>query len=176
MTGKCIIVMGVAGTGKSCVGQALASRLNAKFIDGDDLHPRANIQKMASGQPLNDQDRAPWLERLSDVAYSLQQKNETGFLVCSSLKKQYRDRLRAGNQDIQFLWLTGDYSLVLARMRQRAGHFMPESLLQSQFATLEAPDAVERDIIKIDITPPLAGVVQNCITALEQADTAHCHA
>lgn len=86
MTGKCIIVMGVSGTGKSCVGQLLAQALDAKFIDGDDLHPRANIQKMASGQPLNDQDRAPWLERLSDVAYSLQQKNEVGFLVCSALK------------------------------------------------------------------------------------------
>lgn len=84
MSGKCIIVMAVSGTGKSCVGQALA--LNAKFIDGDDLHPRANIQKMASSQPLNDGDRATWLERLSDVAYGLQQKNEVGFLVCSALK------------------------------------------------------------------------------------------
>lgn len=79
MSGKCIIVMGVSGTGKSCVGQALAQALNAKFIDGDDLHPRANIQKMASGQPLNDSDRAPWLERLSDVAYSLQQKMKSVF-------------------------------------------------------------------------------------------------
>lgn len=171
MSGKCIIVMGVSGTGKSCVGQALALALNAKFIDGDDLHPRANIQKMASGQPLNDSDRAPWLERLSDVAYSLQQKNEVGFLVCSALKKQYRDRLREGNQSIRFLWLTGDYDLVLSRMQQRAGHFMPESLLKSQFATLETPDAQEPDIIPIDISPDIAGVVEHCIAALEQETT-----
>ncbi|CFR03271.1 gluconokinase [Yersinia kristensenii] len=171
MSGKCIIVMGVSGTGKSCVGQALALALNAKFIDGDDLHPRANIQKMASGQPLNDSDRAPWLERLSDVAYSLQQKNEVGFLVCSALKKQYRDRLREGNQSIRFLWLTGDYDLVLSRMQQRAGHFMPESLLKSQFATLETPDAREPDIIPIDISPDIAGVVEHCIAALEQETT-----
>ncbi|MBW5810616.1 gluconokinase [Yersinia kristensenii] len=171
MSGKCIIVMGVSGTGKSCVGQALALALNAKFIDGDDLHPRANIQKMASGQPLNDSDRTPWLERLSDVAYSLQQKNEVGFLVCSALKKQYRDRLREGNQSIRFLWLTGDYDLVLSRMQQRAGHFMPESLLKSQFATLETPDAREPDIIPIDISPDIAGVVEHCIAALEQETT-----
>ncbi|CND94933.1 gluconokinase [Yersinia kristensenii] len=171
MSGKCIIVMGVSGTGKSCVGQVLALALNAKFIDGDDLHPRANIQKMASGQPLNDSDRAPWLERLSDVAYSLQQKNEVGFLVCSALKKQYRDRLREGNQSIRFLWLTGDYDLVLSRMQQRAGHFMPESLLKSQFATLETPDAREPDIIPIDISPDIAGVVEHCIAALEQETT-----
>src|SRR5471030_2680174 len=105
MAGQCIILMGVAGTGKSCVGQALAKRFNAKFIDGDDLHPRANIQKMASGQALDDSDRGPWLERLNDVAFSLRQKNETGFVVCSALKKRYRDCLRAGNAGITFLWL-----------------------------------------------------------------------
>ncbi|VEG87002.1 gluconokinase [Yersinia pseudotuberculosis] len=166
MSGKCIIVMGVSGTGKSCVGQALALALGAKFIDGDDLHPRANIQKMAAGQPLNDQDRAPWLERLSDVAYSLQQKNEVGFLVCSALKKQYRDHLREGNEGIRFLWLTGDYDLVLHRMQQRAGHFMPESLLKSQFATLEAPGSDEPDVIPIDISSSIADVVEHCIAAL----------
>lgn len=166
MAGQCIILMGVAGTGKSCVGQALAKRLNAKFIDGDDLHPRANIQKMASGLALDDNDRAPWLERLNDVAFSLQQKNETGFVVCSALKKRYRDRLRSGNAGITFIWLTGAYALVLARMRQRSGHFMPESLLQSQFATLETPDDHEPDVIAVDIDAPLQGVVDRCADAL----------
>ncbi|MCL2899601.1 gluconokinase [Brenneria tiliae] len=168
MSGKCIIIMGVSGTGKSSVGLALASRLNAKFIDGDDLHPRANIEKMASGRPLNDDDRLPWLERLSDVAYSLQQKNETGFLVCSALKKRYRDRLREGNNHMTFLWLNGDYQLVLERMQQRAGHFMPESLLKSQFATLESPDKRESDVMPIDIAASLDGVVNRCIEALSQ--------
>ena len=174
MSGKCIIVMGVSGTGKSCVGQALATRLNAKFIDGDDLHPRANINKMASGHPLDDNDRSPWLARLSDVAYSLQQKNETGFLVCSALKKQYRDRLRQGNDGIRFLWLNGDYALVLQRMQQRAGHFMPETLLKSQFATLEEPGSQESDVTAIDISSDLAGVVERCVTALQQNTPLNC--
>ena len=92
MAGKCIIVMGVCGSGKSSVGLKVAEALGAKFIDGDDLHPKANIQKMAGGNPLNDEDRAPWLERIRDAAYSLEQKNETGIIVCSALKKKYRDQ------------------------------------------------------------------------------------
>lgn len=92
-----------------------------------------------------------------------------------SAEKQYRDRLREGNQGVRFLWLTGDYDLVLRRMQQRAGHFMPESLLKSQFATLEVPDAREPDIIPIDISPDIAGVVKHCITALEQENNvSHC--
>lgn len=86
MAGQCVILMGVSGTGKSTVGLALAQAMQAKFIDGDDLHPRQNISKMASGQALNDDDRLPWLERISDVIYSLEQKNESGVLVCSALK------------------------------------------------------------------------------------------
>ena len=87
MAGQCIILMGVSGTGKSTVGQALAHALGAKFIDGDDLHPRNNIVKMATSQPLNDEDRQPWLTRIADVIFSLEQKNESGVLVCSALKK-----------------------------------------------------------------------------------------
>ncbi len=88
MTGRSFILMGVSSTGKSSVGAALAQALSAKFIDGDDLHPRNNILKMASKQPLNDEDRAPWLERIRDAAFSLEQKNETGIIVCSALKKE----------------------------------------------------------------------------------------
>ena len=130
MAGQCIILMGVSGTGKSTVGQALAHALGAKFIDGDDLHPRNNIVKMATSQPLNDEDRQPWLTRIADVIFSLEQKNESGVLVCSALKKRYRDRLREGNAKLRFLWLTGDYDCILQRMRQRKGHFMPEALLR----------------------------------------------
>lgn len=168
MAGKCIVVMGVSSTGKSSVGQQLAQRLHAKFIDGDDLHPRENIVKMSQGQPLNDDDRAPWLTRLNDVVFSLQQKNETGFLVCSSLKRRYRDRLRQDNHDITFLWLTGDYDVVLNRMQQRVGHFMPESLLRSQFMTLETPGEDETDVIAIDITQSLDSVVACCLSVLAQ--------
>ncbi len=134
MAGQCIILMGVSGTGKTTVGQALAQALGAKFIDGDDLHPRQNIVKMAASQPLDDDDRRPWLERIADVIFSPEQKNESGVLVCSALKKRYRDRLREGSDNLRFLWLTGDYECILQRMQQRKGHFMPEALLRSQFA------------------------------------------
>ncbi|QLR41788.1 gluconokinase [Enterobacter sp. RHBSTW-00994] len=168
MAGQCIILMGVSGTGKTTVGQALAQQLGAKFIDGDDLHPRQNIIKMAASQPLNDQDRNPWLERIADVMFSLEQKNESGVLVCSALKKRYRDQLRKGSDNVRFLWLTGDYDCILGRMQQRKGHFMPEALLRSQFAALEAPDESEPDIIAVDVAPNVAQIVTNALTLLEQ--------
>ena len=168
MTGQCIILMGVSGTGKTTVGHAIAQQMGAKFIDGDDLHPRQNIVKMAASQPLDDNDRQPWLERIADVIFSLEQKNESGVLVCSALKKRYRDQLRKGSNKVRFLWLTGDYDCILTRMQQRKGHFMPEALLRSQFAALEAPDSSETDIVAIDIAPTVAQIVANALTLLEQ--------
>lgn len=94
MAGESYILMGVSGSGKSLIGSKIATLFSAKFIDGDDLHPAKNIDKMSQGIPLTDEDRLPWLERLNDASYSLYKKNETGFIVCSSLKKQYRDILR----------------------------------------------------------------------------------
>ncbi len=170
MAGQCVILMGVSGTGKSTVGLALAQAMQAKFIDGDDLHPRQNIRKMASGEALNDDDRLPWLERISDVIFSLEQKNESGVLVCSALKKRYRDQLRHGNNNVRFLWLKGDYDCVLGRMRQRQGHFMPEALLQSQFAALELPAEDEADIIAVDIAPPVATLVSQSLSLLQHHD------
>lgn len=166
MSGQSIILMGVSGSGKSSVGIALARAINAKFIDGDDLHPRANIQKMANGQPLNDDDRAPWLERLNDAAYSLIHKNETGIIVCSALKKRYRDRLRRDNDGMVFLYLKGSFDLVLRRHQARAGHFMPTGLLQSQFDALEEPSADETDVITVDIDGTMEDVVARCVSAL----------
>ncbi|WJV62309.1 gluconokinase [Pectobacteriaceae bacterium CE70] len=167
MSGLCIILMGVSGSGKSSVGAALAKVINAKFIDGDDLHPRANIQKMASGHPLNDDDRAPWLERLNDAAYSLFHKNETGIIVCSALKKRYRDRLRNGNEEgMIFLYLKGSIEMILQRHQARAGHFMPTKLLKSQFDALEEPGQDEHDVITVDIDGTLEQVVKRCATAL----------
>ncbi|ATO35120.1 Thermoresistant gluconokinase [Dickeya dianthicola] len=168
MSGQSIILMGVSGSGKSSVGARLAREINAKFIDGDDLHPRANIQKMASGQPLNDDDRAPWLERLNDAAYSLLHKNETGIIVCSALKKRYRDRLRAGNDGMVFLYLKGNFEVILQRHQARAGHFMPTGLLQSQFDALEEPDQTETDVITVDINGPMDQVAARCAAALRE--------
>ncbi|MDR0807301.1 MAG: gluconokinase [Enterobacteriaceae bacterium] len=169
MTGQSIVVMGVSGCGKSSVGAAVARELGAKFIDGDDLHPRANIQKMASGHPLNDDDRAPWLERLSDVAYSLRHKNEVGLIVCSALKRRYRDRLRQDNPDMLFLYMKGSFDVILERLKARAGHFMPTDLLTSQFEALEEPTAEEPDVIAIDINSTFEQVVERGVEAL-------CHA
>ncbi|TNH07262.1 gluconokinase [Testudinibacter sp. TR-2022] len=165
--GKSFILMGVSSTGKTSVGTALAHRLGIKLIDGDDLHPRANILKMGSGQPLNDDDRAPWLERIRDAAFSLEQKSEIGIIVCSALKKQYRDLIRDGNQHIKFLFLEGDFELVLARMKQRKGHYMKVDMLKSQFDTLEVPQQDEPDVLHIDINGSFEEVVERCITALK---------
>ena len=168
MAGSSIIVMGVCACGKSTIGELLAKQTGRKFIDGDDLHPRANIQKMASGQPLNDQDRKPWLERIRDAAYSLESKNEHGVIVCSALKKQYRDQIREGNQSVSFIFLDGSQPLILERMRARKGHFMRETMVQSQFDTLERPDG-EAGVFHIDIDGTFEQVVDRAVTALEQA-------
>lgn len=160
MPGRSIIVMGVCGCGKSTIGEGIARRLNAKFIDGDDLHPKANILKMASGEALNDDDRFPWLERIRDAAFSIETKNEVGFIVCSALKKKYRDQIREGNQYVQFIFLDGDKTLILERIRARKGHFMREAMLDSQLATLERPEN-EADVITVSI----AGSVDEIINA-----------
>ncbi|MEG9489553.1 gluconokinase [Mannheimia indoligenes] len=165
--GKAFILMGVSSTGKTSVGTAVAQKLGLKLIDGDDLHPRANIVKMASGTPLNDDDRRPWLERINDAAFSLEQKSEKGIIVCSALKKKYRDQIREGNADVKFLFLNGSFELVLERMKQRKGHFMKPEMLQSQFNTLEIPQADEPDVIFIDIDGSFEEVVERCVEAVK---------
>ena len=165
--GKSFILMRVSSTGKTSVGTEVAHRLGIKLIDGDDLHPRANIIKMDEGHPLNDEDRAPWLERIRDAAFSLEHKSEIGIIVCSALKKKYRDQIRDGNSNVKFLFLHGSYDVILERMRQRKGHYMKESMLKSQFETLEVPGADEPDVIPIDINAPFDEVVERCIQALQ---------
>ena len=165
--GKSFILMGVSSTGKTSVGTEVGHRLGIKLIDGDDLHPRANIIKMSEGHPLNDEDRAPWLERIRDAAFSLEHKSEVGIIVCSALKKKYRDQIRDGNSNVKFLFLHGSYDVILERMRQRKGHYMKESMLKSQFETLEVPGADEPDVIPIDINAPFGEVVERCIQALK---------
>ena len=164
--GKSFILMGVSSTGKTSIGTEVARRLGMKLIDGDDLHPRANIIKMGSGQPLNDQDRAPWLERIRDAAFSLEQKSERGIIVCSALKKQYRDLIRDGN-DVKFIFLHGDFDLVLKRMQQREGHYMKAEMLRSQFDTLEVPQADETDVYPIDIDATFEEVVARCVQVIK---------
>ncbi|OOF38130.1 gluconate kinase [Rodentibacter mrazii] len=165
--GKSFILMGVSSTGKTSVGTEIAQRLGIKLIDGDDLHPRANIIKMGNGYPLDDNDRAPWLERVRDAAFSLEHKSEVGIIVCSALKKTYRDLIREGNEGVKFLFLEGSFDLVLERMKQRKGHYMKTEMLKSQFDTLEVPGEDEPDVIHIDIDGSFEDVVQRCINALK---------
>ncbi|MCU8044958.1 gluconokinase [Shewanella sp. SM68] len=164
--GNSYVFMGVSSCGKSSIGAAVAKALETKFIDGDDLHPRANIIKMKSGSPLNDSDRAPWLERINDAVYSIEQKGEQGVIVCSALRCQYRDLIRQNNSKLVFIHLYGDFELVKTRMFARKAHFMPIELLKSQFDTLEMPATDEADVIQVSIDGTFEEVVQRCINAI----------
>ena len=137
-----VIVFGVSGAGKTTIGKLLAEQLGWRFYEGDDFHPRANIEKMRSGRPLTDEDRWPWLERLRDqIKHSIAAK-KNAVLACSALKRAYRDRLRVSD-DVKFVFLRGDDALVAEQLRQRRGHFMNPELLRSQFADLEQPEPDE---------------------------------
>lgn len=137
------VVMGITGSGKSTVGARLAKALGVDFVEGDDYHPPENIRRMAAGIPLTDDDRADWLRAL---AARLRGASETGVglvVTCSALKRSYRDRLRAAAPEVQFVYLQGSRELIAERVTGRRGHFMPASLLDSQFATLEEPGSDE---------------------------------
>jgi len=160
MSGRVFILMGVSGSGKTAVGKRLAERTGASLVDGDFLHPRANVLKMAAGEPLDDEDRAPWLERVSDAIFAMGNVDGVSLLVCSALKRRYRDRLRQGNEGLVFLYLKGGRDLVAERMAGRSGHFFKRGMLVSQFEALEEPEEDEKDVIVIDIDQPLDGVVE----------------
>jgi len=138
-----LVVMGVSGSGKSTVGQGLATALGWDFRDGDSFHPPANVAKMRSGAPLTDDDRWPWLDAIGGHVAELERTGGHVVIACSALKRVYRDRLRASGARLRFVHLDGSFELVDARMRARRDHFMPASLLESQFATLEPPAADE---------------------------------
>ncbi len=131
-----VVVMGVSGAGKSTVGSALAQRLGVGFVDADDLHPASNVAKMASGEPLTDDDRQPWLAAVGQVLHAA---SDTGLVVaCSALRRTYRDAIRDGAPRARFIELDGTRRLMAERLSERTDHFMPASLLDSQFATLES--------------------------------------
>jgi gluconokinase len=154
-----IVVMGVSGSGKSSVGAALAQRLRVPFADGDDFHPPANVAKMTAGQPLDDGDRYPWLEAIGEW---LADHHDGGVMSCSALKRKYRDQLRGHCADVEFLHLSGSPEVIGKRQASRPGHFMPASLLQSQFATLEPLDPDERGIA-IDVDQNIDSIVDNYV-------------
>jgi len=133
------VAMGITGSGKSTVGAMLARKLGVDFVEGDDYHSRENIERMASGIPLTDQDRADWLRSLANRIRGASHASRGLVLTCSALKRSYRDVLRAGVPDVQFIFLKGDREVIAKRLAERSGHFMPPSLLDSQVATLEEP-------------------------------------
>lgn len=134
-----IVVMGVSGTGKTTLGKALAERLGWNFVEADDFHPPANIEKMRNGVALNEKDRTPWLAAVNAHIRSIAATSGDAVLACSALKRAHRDRLAEGVAEIKFVYLDGDPELIDVRLRERHAHFMPARLLGSQLATLEPP-------------------------------------
>lgn len=139
-----VVLMGVAGSGKTTVGLLLAEQLGWRFLDADDFHSPANVEKMRSGHPLTDDDRWPWLDRLN----GLLREDGSAILACSALRQRYRDRIAAGVDDMRWVHLVGTFELIGARLAARKGHYMPATLLASQFDTLEPPDTA----LTIDVT------------------------
>jgi gluconokinase len=143
-----VIVMGTTGSGKTTIGTLLAKRLGCEFVDADDFHPPANVEKMKHGIPLTDADREPWLKALHDKIVEWTAEKRDVVLACSALRRSYRDELRA-SPDVKFVYLKGSYELFSQRVLARKGHFAKQDLLASQFATLEEPtDAITVDATK----------------------------
>lgn len=159
-----VVVMGVSGSGKSTIGAALAERLGVHFIDGDDLHPAANVAKMSAGIPLEDADRWPWL---ADIGRTLRDHSASGLVIaCSALKRTYRDVIRWEAPATVFVHAHGDGDLIHSRMTARIDHYMPASLLQSQLRTLEPLGHDEHGTV-LDIRRPVAELVESARLILE---------
>lgn len=158
-----VVVMGVSGSGKSTVGAALAARLGVPFVDADALHPPANVAKMTAGQPLDDDDRYPWLEKVGEW---LADHRDGAVASCSALKRKYRDQLRAHCPDVEFVHLSGSAELIGGRLAARTGHFMPAALLRSQLDTLEPLGADEAGIT-VDAGRDLEAIVDIVVRSRE---------
>ncbi|MCB1834795.1 MAG: gluconokinase [Geminicoccaceae bacterium] len=160
-----IVVMGVTSSGKSSIGRALADRLGAAFFEGDDFHPRANVEKMSRGQPLDDADRAPWLDAIATEIERQARTGRSAIFTCSALRRIYRDRLRRGSGYLRFVFLDGERELIAGRMAARRDHFMPPTLLPSQLATLERPDG-EADVLQVDNSAGIGEIVEQIAAIL----------
>lgn len=154
--------MGVAGSGKTTVGRALAGRLGWRFYDADDFHPPENVAKMSRGVPLTDDDRAGWLAALATLLRRCVAEGLSAVLACSALKQRYRDQLTVDAAQVRFVYLRGSQGELLERLRRRTDHFMKPEMLASQLATLEEP----RDALAVDISEPLEAAVDRIVQAL----------
>jgi len=169
-----IVVMGVSGSGKSTIASMLAHRLHWIYEDGDWFHSESNVEKMHHGEPLTDEDRWPWLRAIAAWIDKTRRAGEHGVVACSALKRAYRDILVGDRRDVRIVFLKGDRDLIARRIAARADHFMPASLLDSQFATLEEPTADERPIT-VSIAPHPREIVDAIVSELgikEKSSTA----
>ena len=164
---QAVILMGVAGSGKTAVGEKVAEKLHWIFLDADNFHPAANIEKMKHGIPLNDEDRVPWLQRLHDELKNQLAEGHSVILACSALKESYRNTLRDHVSPLTFVYLDVDAETVRNRLQHRTAHFFPKELLDSQFAALEKP----KDAVIVDARKPLDAVVDQVIESLGQSAT-----
>lgn len=145
-----VVLMGVSGAGKTTVGIALAASLGCDFLDADDWHPPANVAKMAAGEPLSDDDRLPWLDRLNAELRAREERGQGAVLACSALKERYREQLTRGLATVELVFLHGSFELIRERLATRQHRYMPATLLESQFRALEPP----RRAIQVDIALP----------------------
>lgn len=150
-----LVIMGAAGAGKTTIGQRLAAELGWEFLDGDDLHPSGNIAKMRRGEPLTDADRAPWLARLRAYIERRLAQRRGSVVACSALRRRHREPLRLDPSQVRFVYLRAAYPLLRRRLHTRTGHFLPATLLESQFATLEEP----REALTIEAALPVDEIV-----------------
>ncbi len=160
-----IVVMGVSGSGKSTIASMLAQRLHWVYEDGDWFHPQSNVEKMHHGEPLNDEDRWPWLHAIAEWIDATRHAGGHGVVACSALKRAYRDVLIGDRRDVRLVFLKGDRELIARRIAARADHFMPTTLLDSQFATLQEPQADERPIV-VSIVPHPREIVEAIVSEL----------
>jgi len=159
------IVMGVSGSGKTTVAALLAAALGCQFQEGDELHPRENVEKMQGGAPLTDADRMPWLHKIAETIDGWRAQGESGVLTCSALKRSYRDIIIGDRPDVTLVYLKGSYDLIRRRMTAREEHFMPVALLDRQFATLEEPTPDERPIT-VDVGGRPAEIAEEIVRRL----------
>lgn len=160
-----LVVMGVSGSGKTTIARELANRLGWTFEEGDVLHPAANVAKMHAGIPLDDADRAPWLKAVAEWIDRQRARNTSGIITCSALKRSYRNIIIGDRPNVRVVYLRGSYKLIASRLARRHGHFMPASLLKSQFDALEEPAADENPLI-VDIGSTPAKIVDSIIDRL----------
>jgi len=165
-TPHAIIVMGVSGCGKSSIGLKISGALGLQFVEGDQLHPASNVEKMSKGIPLTDDDRMPWLDLIGETMKEALDRGQGVIVSCSALKRVYRNRLRnVVNGSLFFVYLSGSKELLTKRMSERKGHFMPPSLLESQLATLEVPTG-EPGVVTVDIDDSIDGIARAALRDL----------